>query len=49
MLAFDLDFPPPIGNLPIAALMTFKNKLIVKIELFYDARPVDMKKDEIFS
>lgn len=49
MLAFDLDFPSPIGNLPIAALMTFQSKLIIKIELFYDSRLVDTKKDEIFS
>lgn len=32
-----------------ASLMTFKDGLITKIELFYDARPFVMKKEEIFS
>lgn len=44
MLAIDLEFPEPIGNLPSAVLITFKNGLIVKNELFFDARPFDKKK-----
>ena len=39
MLVYDLDFPAPIGNIPSAALMTFKEGLIAKIELFYDSHP----------
>jgi hypothetical protein len=39
MVVYDLDCPAPIGRLPSAALMTFQTKLIIKIELFYDARP----------
>lgn len=37
MLAYDVDFPAPIGITRSAALMTFKNGLIKKIELFFDA------------
>lgn len=37
MLAYDIDFPEPIGITRSAALMTFKNGLIKKIELFFDA------------
>ena len=41
MLAYDLDFPSPIGNCPAAALLTFQEGLISKIELFFDGRPFD--------
>ncbi len=49
MLVYDWEFPAPIGNLPSAALLTLQQELITKIELFYDARPFDSKKAEIFS
>lgn len=49
MLAFDLICPAPIGLLRGAALMTFQDGLIKRQELFYDSRPVLMKKEEIFS
>ncbi len=49
MVVYDLDYPAPIGKLPAAALMTFQKELIVKIELFYDARPFEKKKSEILS
>ncbi len=39
MIAYDLEFPAPIGKAPAAALMTFKDGLIENIQLFYDARP----------
>lgn len=45
MMAYDLAFPPPIGNSRGATLLTFQEGLISKIELFYDARPFE-KKDE---
>jgi hypothetical protein len=38
-IVYDLEFPAPIGIVPTAALMTFKDGLIAKIELIYDARP----------
>jgi predicted DNA-binding protein YlxM (UPF0122 family) len=49
MLAYDFMFPKPIGKLRAAVLMELQNKLITKIELFYDGRPFEDKKDEIFS
>ena len=39
MLAYDVDFPAPIGNVHSAVLLTFHEGLVAKIELFYDARP----------
>ncbi len=49
MFAYDFMFPEPIGKLRAAVLMEFTNNLISKIELFYDGRPFEEKKDEIFS
>ena len=50
MLVLDLDFPGPIGHFPSASLLTVQEGLITKIELFYDARPLDdQKKEAIFS
>ena len=39
MVAYDVDFPEPIGVVRSVALMDFKDGLITRIELFYDARP----------
>ena len=41
MLAYDVDFPAPIGNIPSAVLLNLEEGLISKIELFFDARPFD--------
>ena len=49
MIVYDLDCPTPLGAFSAAALLTFKEGLIGKIELFYDARPFEKHKDEIFS
>jgi hypothetical protein len=49
MLAIDLDCPKPLGIFHTAVLMTFKDNLIVRNELFYDARPLVTKQSEIFS
>lgn len=49
VIVYDLDFPAPIGHLPATVLMSFQEGLVVKIELFYDARPFERKKSEIFS
>jgi hypothetical protein len=38
MLAYDWQFNEPIGLLRAAALMTFKDGLIVNNELFFDTR-----------
>ena len=48
MFAYDFLFPDPIGKLRSAVLMEFQNHLISKIELFYDGRPFEEKKDTIF-
>ena len=48
MLAYNMTIPQPIGEFRASALMNFKNGQIIKIELFYDARPFEAKKDEIF-
>ena len=49
MLAYDMECPEPIGCFRAATLMTFQKGLIIKLELFYDARPFEKKKEEIFS
>ena len=43
MVVYDLDCPFPIGLLRIAALLTFENDLIARLELFFDARPFEKK------
>ena len=49
MLAYNIKFPEPIGNLRAAGLLTLENNLITSIELFYDGQAVTSKKDAIFS
>ncbi len=39
MFAYTVDFPEPFGSVRSAALMTFDEGLVKKVELFYDARP----------
>jgi hypothetical protein len=48
MFAYDMVVPAPIGKFRAAALMEFTDRLISKIELFYDASPFEAKKSEIF-
>lgn len=47
MIVYDLDCQAPIGNFRVAALMDIRKGLIEKIELFYDARPFEKKKESI--
>lgn len=42
-LVYDVDFPAPIGIVRSVALMNFKDGLITRIELFFDARPFEKK------
>lgn len=49
MLSYDLDCPPPIGTIRAAVLLTFEKGLIIRYELFYDARPFEQKRDQIFA
>ena len=50
-LSYHIDFPEPIGLCRAASLMTFRDGLISRIELYYDARPFEksLKKDAIFA
>ena len=43
MVVYTLEFPIPMGKIETAALLKFKDGLITKIELFYDARPFEKK------
>lgn len=49
MLAYYLDCPAPIGLFRGAVLLNFQEGLIIRYELFYDARPFEKKRDEIFA
>lgn len=49
MFAYDMTLPAPISKFRAAVLMEFMDGLISKIELFYDARPFEEKKNEIFN
>lgn len=49
MVVYNLDCSAPFGIVRGAALLTFKEGLIIGYELFYDARPFEQKRDEIFS
>ena len=49
MFAYDMVVPAPIGKFRAAVLMEFTDRLISKIELFYDASLFEEKKNEIFS
>jgi len=39
MLVYDLECSDPLGTIRTAALMTFKDGLIVRNDLFFDPRP----------
>lgn len=43
MLALDLDFIEPIGNLPSAVLLNLQHGFITNTELFFDARRFEKK------
>jgi hypothetical protein len=46
---YDIYFPNPIGRIRGAALMDFNEGKVIKVELFYDTRPVERKAADIFS
>ncbi|MEY8872644.1 nuclear transport factor 2 family protein [Francisella philomiragia] len=48
MLAYTMVVSEPIGKFKAAVLFTLSNSKIKNIELFYDARPFEIKKDDIF-
>lgn len=49
VVVYDVDFPEPIGVIPTAALLDVHNGLITKIEIFFDARALESKRNDIFS
>lgn len=49
IFSYDMVTPKPIGKFRAAVCMEFTDRLISKIELFYDASPFEEKKSEIFS
>ena len=42
MLAYDIEFPDPIGISRAAVLLTFEDDLIKRYELFFDGSPFKM-------
>lgn len=48
LLAINLDCPEPIGIFRTVVLLTCKNSLIIRSELFYDPRPLERMADKIF-
>lgn len=49
MIVCDSDIPGVVGSFPTASLLSFRDELIVKIELFYDGGRLVEKKKEVFS
>jgi len=49
VIVYNVDFPDPIGISRAVALLDFKDNLISRIELFYDARPFEEMAKKIFS
>jgi ketosteroid isomerase-like protein len=43
MLVYDIDFPAPIGVSRAAVFLTFQDGLIIRYELFFDARPFEKR------
>lgn len=48
VLIYEVEFPAPIGIVPSVTHMTFNNGLITNIRLYYDARPFDEARKQIF-
>ncbi len=49
MIVYNVDIPGIVKDFPGASLLSFRDGLIVKIELFYDGGRVVEKKEEVFS
>ncbi len=49
VIIYDVAFPLPIGLSRGSSLLTIEEGKITRVELFYDARPFEKKRDEIFS
>jgi hypothetical protein len=49
IVVYEMNCLPPIDIFKAVTLMTFKDSLIISLELFYDARPFERKRDDIFT
>jgi len=49
MIISDSDIPGVAGIFSTASLLSFRDGLIIKIELFYDSKRLIERKQEIFS
>jgi hypothetical protein len=49
MIVYEIDMPGFVTDFPGASLMTFRDGMIVRIQLIYDGSRLLKKKDEIFS
>ena len=49
IVVYNVDIPGISKDFPGASLLSFRDGLIVKIELFHDGAPFQKKKEEIFS
>ena len=49
MIVCDSAIPGMVESFPTASLLSFRDELIVKIELFYDGGRLVEKKEEVFS
>lgn len=49
MIVSDSVIPGMADSFPTASLLSFRDELIIKIELFYDGGRLVEKKDEVFS
>lgn len=48
MIAYDIENLPPINSFRITAILTIEDNQITKIVLFYNARPFDVNKTNLF-
>lgn len=49
VVIWDLVFPAPIGNMPSASLLTFRDGLIANIEIFCDLRAFETSRAANFT
>jgi hypothetical protein len=49
VIIVDSEIPGMVESFPTASLLSFRDDLIVKIELFYDGGRLVAKKEEVFS
>lgn len=48
-VVYDIQIPNLVKDFPASVLMTFKEGLVVQLDLFYDATPFKEMREQIFS